>query len=94
MKKLFSAALLGAFAFGVVSGPALYAADKPKPSVEDRFKKLDADSNGKVTKEEFVAKAKAERKDQAEKRFGRLDKDSDGNLTLEEFKAGQKKTAE
>ena len=61
-------------------------AGKPKMSPEEMFKKLDKDSNGKVSKEEFLASPGA-KKDaaKAEERFGKMDKDKDGSLTVEEM---------
>ena len=60
--------------------------DKPKPDPEAYFKKKDANSDGKVSKEEFLKGAKDAAK--SETQFAARDKDKDGNLTLEEFKAG------
>lgn len=83
---------LCAFLAGIVSlnvlGLSAFAEDKPKPSPEERFKKLDKDSDGSLTLEEFKGKAEGEKATKAEDRFKKLDKDSDGKLTLEEFKAG------
>jgi hypothetical protein len=63
---------------------------KPKKPVDKaaQFAKMDADKDGKVTKDEFLASAKddaakAKKADQ----FAKLDKDKDGSLTLDEFKA-------
>ena len=58
---------------------------KGAPNPEAAFKKADANSDGKVTKEEFVKGKKDAAK--AETAFGKLDKDSSGDLSLEEFKA-------
>lgn len=64
------------------------AGDKPKPSPDAAFKKLDSNSDGSVSKDEFLA-SPAGKKDaaKAEEKFKKLDKDSDGKLTLEEFTA-------
>lgn len=64
---------------------------KPKPTPEERFKKLDANGDGKLTLEEYTGKQDAEK---AKEHFKALDKDGDGSLTLEEFSAkpeGKKK---
>ncbi len=56
----------------------------PPMSPEDvasRFKEIDKDGDGKVSKEEFPG---------APERFGRLDKDADGSVTAEEFAAAMK----
>jgi Ca2+-binding EF-hand superfamily protein len=55
------------------------------------FKKKDADSNGQVSKDEFLKGAKDAAK--AEKQFAGKDKDKSGGLSLEEFKAAGKKKA-
>jgi Ca2+-binding EF-hand superfamily protein len=67
------------------------AADKPKASPEDMFKRLDKNSDGKLTSDEFVGKQTGEKADKAKARFAKLDKDGDGSLTLDEYKAGSKK---
>ncbi len=82
MKRLLMLALCLGFAAPVM------AADKPKRDPEAVFKKMDKNSDGKVTKEEFSAVAKDAAK--ADKAFAKLDKDGDGSLTLEEFKAAKK----
>jgi len=67
-----------------------------KQSVEDRFKEMDADSDGKVSLDEFKAYYKKHLKDQskldkamehAEKRFKVIDTNNDGFISLEELKA-------
>jgi len=82
---------------------AVIAADPPKPEppkteekkpdYEAQFKKKDANSDGKLTLEEFKGKLEGEKATMAEKQFKRLDKDSDGKLTLEEFKTRPMKKA-
>ena len=65
---------------------------KPKMNPEEMFKKLDKDSNGKVSKEEFLASPGAKKDTaKAEERFGKMDKDKDGSLTLEEMSPKKKK---
>ncbi len=52
------------------------------------FKKLDADSNGAISLEEFKAGPRGQRNpERAEAVFKKIDADSDGKVTLEEFKA-------
>jgi len=95
MKKLLSIMLVTVFAVGCVGIASAQEkgkkGDKKKPTIEERFKKMDKDGNGKLTREEFVGKKKDEAKEKAEKRFDRADKDKDGSLTLEELKAARQK---
>lgn len=61
------------------------------PSVEDVFKKLDANSDGKVDLEEFLKSPRAQQnKDRATAFFKKIAGD-DGVLTLEELKAAREK---
>lgn len=85
--------LLTAILFGTVlsvAGVPSMAADKPKPTPEETFKKMDKNSDSKLSLEEFIGKRTAEKADAAKKAFARLDKNSDGSLDLEEFKAPRK----
>lgn len=72
-------------------GLAQEARQLPKLEPSAIFKKLDADKDGKVSKEEFkklTAVAQGVLKDKPEfldKVFGRLDANSDGSITEEEF---------
>ncbi|GEP44097.1 EF-hand domain-containing protein [Brevifollis gellanilyticus] len=65
---------------------------KPKMDPEKIFAKLDANSDGSISKEEYLASPQA-KKDaaKAEASFAKKDKDSDGKLTKEEFSAPGKK---
>jgi len=61
--------------------------NRPKHDPEAVFKKLDTNTDGKLTVEEFKASPRAQKDlTKAEGLYKKLDKDSDGNLTLEEFK--------
>lgn len=73
------------------------AAKAKHPMAEEIFQKMDANSDGTVSKEEFLAFHEARAKDAGregapkdmlEKRFTALDTDKDGKLTKEEFQAG------
>jgi len=77
---------------------------KKKADPEALFKKLDANSDGKVTREEFTKitelgkKAKTAKPKKLDKLFAKLDTNNDGSLTLDEFKKitelkGKKKKA-
>jgi Ca2+-binding EF-hand superfamily protein len=65
---------------------------KPKADPAKAFAKLDANSDGSISKEEFMASPQA-KKDatKAEESFGKRDKDKDGKLSKEEFTAMGKK---
>lgn len=68
---------------------AAAAPAKPKRDPAEVFKKMDSNSDGKVSAEEFKAKAKDAAK--ADEMFGKKDKDGDKSLSLEEFSAQGKK---
>lgn len=59
-----------------------------RPNPEEMFKKLDTNSDGSISKDEFLASPMA-KKDAAgaEKRFAAKDKDKDNKLSKEEFAA-------
>lgn len=78
-------------------GDAMISADEAAAWQEEAFAAMDADADGELTKEEYLAvhfgpgggagpraKVMAERK---EARFAEADRNSDGKLTLEEFMA-------
>jgi Ca2+-binding EF-hand superfamily protein len=90
MRKLVSWTLAALFATVVSVAPAA-AQEKKAPDPEAAFKRLDKNSDGKLTAEEFVAKRTGDKAEMAKKAFARLDKNSDGSLSLEEFKARGKK---
>jgi len=81
-------------------GKAAGSADKGKGgsrNPEAMFQKMDANNDGTVSKDEFVASHEARAKDSGreapskdmiEKRFAAMDTDNDGKLTKEEFVAG------
>ena len=79
-------AIIAAMALGI------RAEDAPKtaPAGEGnrpQMPKLDANGDGKVTKEEFAAGAAA----RAKFRFERMDENKDGKVTAEEFKAAMER---
>ncbi|MBK8090489.1 MAG: EF-hand domain-containing protein [Verrucomicrobiaceae bacterium] len=67
---------------------------KKKADPEAMFKKLDSNSDGSISKEEWAASPQA-KKDaaKADKMFAGKDKDKDGKITKEEFTAAPKKKA-
>lgn len=79
-----------------VSAFVATAADEAKPkkggNPEEMFKKLDSNSDGSISLDEFKA-GPAGKKDaaKAEEVFKKKDKDSDGKLSKEEAAGGNKK---
>ena len=76
---------------------------RERMSCEETFKKWDANADGKVTKDEYVAVGEARaksagreapKKEGAEKRFTGMDANNDGSLTVDEVKAGFEKMRE
>lgn len=63
--------------------------DKGKhPKPEQMFAKLDADSNGSISLDEFKNSPRGQKNPaKAEEIFKKIDADSSGGITLEEFKA-------
>jgi hypothetical protein len=95
MKKFVVLSVVGmlALAWSLVSpGTAEAAKAKKKGDPEAMFKKLDADNDGKLTKEEFAKigevgkKPKAAKPKKIDQMFSKLDTNNDGSLSLEEFK--------
>jgi len=87
MKKLLSWTLALSMVLGL---GAVYAsaAQKAKAEPEELFKRMDKNSDGKLSADEFKGKRDGDKADKALAAFKKMDKDNDGFLTLEEFKAG------
>ncbi|MBL9185407.1 MAG: EF-hand domain-containing protein [Verrucomicrobiaceae bacterium] len=83
---------LALLAIAAVGVNAQDAGKKKAFNPEAAFKKLDANGDGSISKEEWAASPQA-KKDaaKAEKMFGAKDKDKDGKLSKEEFTAAPKK---
>jgi hypothetical protein len=61
-----------------------------RPNPEEIFKKLDANSDGAVSLDEFKASKRAQQDPaKAEAAFKSMDKNADGQVSLEEFKANR-----
>jgi len=60
----------------------------------DRFKRIDTDTSGTVTKEEFKAYVKQRRAKRRERKLGKIDTNGDGNVSKEEFVAYKTKKIE
>jgi len=67
-------------AFGFLSFASVGAcsAAQPKKDPDEKFKELDANSDGKLSLAEFVGKKKGDNLTKAEEQFKAKDKDSDG----------------
>jgi len=78
--------------FGAEKDKKKKEGERGKFSVEDMFKRLDANKDGKVSCEEFAASPRyKDKKDDAMKAFEKMGGSKEKALTLEEFKAGLKK---
>jgi Ca2+-binding EF-hand superfamily protein len=89
MKKFLAFALIAGMFMPLLTG----AQEKKGKSPDERFKAMDTNNDGKLSKEEFLAQYKddAEKKGKAEMRFPRMDTNNDGFLSLEEYKEGTMK---
>jgi Ca2+-binding EF-hand superfamily protein len=89
MKKFLMGTLIAAFTAGLLAGPSAMADEKEKKKRDPEaiFKKLDKDSDSKLTVEEFTGKKTGKKAESAVKRFAKIDKDGNKSVSLEEFKA-------
>lgn len=93
MKRLMTWVCLVGFTAGLVCEAA---AEDKKPEKKKRdpeaiFKKMDKDSDGNLTLDEFKAGKKGKALENAPKLFARLDKDKNEKVSLDEFKSRGKK---
>lgn len=95
VKKTLLLALLAGFVASIlaVSGEAAVQKKKKKrkrATAEQRFKRMDKDKDGFLSKDEFISSQKGKRAKNAEKRWKRMEKfakkDPKKGLTLEEYK--------
>jgi hypothetical protein len=87
MSRIVVVALATAFAFSSTVNAQDEKKKKRGGDPEQTFKTMDADSDGKVTKEEFKEKAPGKMKERADQLFSRVDKDGNGSISLEEWKS-------
>jgi len=70
------------------AGDATTTPAKPKRDPAESFKKLDANGDGKLTLEEFLAGPQGKKDpDKAKAYFQKVDKDNTGSITLEQWVA-------
>jgi hypothetical protein len=93
MRKFFSLLMVTALVAGFAAPAFAFPdkADKPKPTPEEVFKKLDANSDGSITEAEFVGKKEGDKAAKAKEVFAKRDTNKDGKITLEEFTAKKPK---
>ena len=89
LRLLAAASLLGWLLLVVTESQA---GEKPRRDPEAIFKKLDANGDGKLSKDEFTKLTEfsggrfKDKPELLDKLFARLDANSDGSISLEEFK--------
>lgn len=91
MKKILTALVICGLFLPLVFGPGAGAQEKKGKSPEEQFKALDANSDMKLSKEEFLARTADDKKDKRGQAFDRMDKNGDKFLSLEEYKEGAMK---
>jgi Ca2+-binding EF-hand superfamily protein len=69
--------IFGCLAMAALAGMSVSVSAAPSRTLEEMFKLLDTNDDSRLTRAEFVGKAKA--------RFAKLDSDSSGMLTFQEF---------
>ena len=91
MKRTFLA-LVVATSTLLLTARAEEGADKPKADPAKAFAKIDANSDGSVTKAEFMASPRGQKDpEKAAKKFTKMDADANGSVNLDEFKASAAK---
>lgn len=94
-KMALAAVLALAFSAPAMAQEEKKAEKKQRPTAEQTFKQMDADGDGKVTKDEFkkyvegnerMAKQAKDNPDFIDNTFKRMDADGDGKVTLDEYK--------
>jgi Ca2+-binding EF-hand superfamily protein len=86
------AAVVCAFALGsAMAAEGEKGKDRPKPTAEQVMKKIDTNSDGKISLEEWLASPRGKDKEKAEASFKKIDSNSDGSIDLDELKAMMEK---
>lgn len=81
-------AITASLSFGEKAPKPPGAEGKKRPNPEKVFAKLDADSSGSVSLEEFKASPRAQKSpEKAEEIYKKMDADGANGISLEEFKA-------
>jgi len=88
MKKIVWMLSVLAVTLGL-SGMAAAEEGAKKGKGKDAFAKMDTNSDGKLSEEEFTAGKSDKALENAKKKFATLDADKDGSVTKEEMKAGR-----
>lgn len=92
MKAIFATLTVIALAGFSLNAAEGDAPKKPKMDPAKVFAKLDSNSDGSISKEEWAASPQSKKDSaKAEKAFAGKDKDKDGKLSKEEFTAAPKK---
>jgi len=86
MKKILTALFVCSLFLPLM--PGVTAQEKKGKTPEEQFKALDANNDGKLSKEEFLSRTADEKKDKKASTFDRWDKNNDKFLSLEEYKEG------
>jgi Ca2+-binding EF-hand superfamily protein len=91
MKHIRTALVVFATSALLLPARAEEGADKPKADPAQVFAKMDANSDGAVSKQEFMASPKAQKDpEKAAKKFTKMDADANGSVNLDEFQAAKK----
>jgi len=94
-KMALAAVIALAFSAPSMAQEEKKAEKRQRPTAEQTFKRMDADGDGKLTKEEFkkyvegnerMAKRAKDNPDYIDSTFKRMDGDGDGKVTLDEYK--------
>jgi hypothetical protein len=74
--------MLGLAVFAIGVGSAVEAQAVPKSVNNERFNKLDANGDKRLSEQEYIGSKSGEAKTKARKQFRRLDLDSDSKLSF------------